>query len=181
LALFSLSAMARTMRSVLDALETPEGLAGRTAEGTAAGSQLAGVAAVAATIGQMIWIYRAVSSGRLLGLRTRRSPGLACAGWIIPVVNYWWPYQDVRALFPDTHRPTRQLRCWWTLHVLTFPLLAVAVVGVATSGSLALWAPLAVLPPVGAAVLMRELIDRALLVHRQGAAGLGAAANLGPR
>ena len=54
-----------------------------------------------------------------------------------------------------------------TLSSRAFP-----VTGVVLEGHLALWAPLAVLPPVGAAVLMRELIDRVLATHREGAAAL---------
>ena len=170
LGLVSLSGTARAVRNAIDAAQgdaTPS-----TSDGATVGSQLAGMVALAVTIGQMLWLHRSVAAGRALGLRGRRSPGWAAAGWVIPIVNYWWPYQDVGAMFPDGHRPLRQLRCWWALHVVSLPLLVVAVTGVVLEGHLALWAPLAVLPPVGAAVLMRELIDRVLATHREGAAAL---------
>ena len=170
LGLVSLSGTARAVRNAIDAAQGDA--TSSTSDGATVGSQLAGMVALAVTIGQMLWLHRSVAAGRALGLRGRRSPGWAAAGWVIPIINYWWPYQDVGAMFPDGHRPVRQLRCWWALHVVSLPLLAVAVIGVVLEGHLALWAPLAVLPPVGAAVLMRELIDRVLATHREGAAAL---------
>jgi hypothetical protein len=170
LGLVSVSSTAHALRSVLDSVETDSTAA--TSNGAALGSQLAGMVALVTTVGQMLWLHRAVAGARVLGLRGRRSPGWAAAGWIIPIVNYWWPYQDVGSMFPEGERPTRQLRGWWALHVLSLPLLVIAVVGVVAGGPLVLWAPLAVLPPIGAAVLMRELIDRVLATHRAGAAAL---------
>jgi hypothetical protein len=168
LALVSLSATARSLRAALDSGDSPDGIAGPGADGT----QLTGLLALAATVGQMVWTYWAVSACRLLGGTPRRTPGLACAGWLIPVLNYWWPYQDVRALFAEGHRPTRHLHWWWALHVLTFPLLVAAVAGkVFAGGNLLVWAPLAVLPPVGSAVLFREVLDLLLASHRQRLAG----------
>ena len=136
----------------LDSVETDSTAA--TSNGAALGSQLAGMVALVTTVGQMLWLHRAVAGARVLGLRGRRSPGWTAAGWIIPIVNYWWPYQDVGSMFPEGERPTRQLRGWWALHVLSLPLLVIAVVGVVAGGPLVLWAPLAVLPPIGAAVLI---------------------------
>ena len=171
LGLVSLSGTAGALRNVLDAAGSGSA-DGAASDGAAVGGQLAGMVALATTVGQMLWLHRGVAGARVLGLTGRRSPGWAAAGWVIPVVNYWWPYQDVRSMFPAGERPLRQLRWWWTLHVLSLPLLAVAVVGVVAGGPILAWAPLAVLPPVGAAVLMRELVDRVLATHRTRAAAL---------
>jgi phosphate/sulfate permease len=46
----------------------------------------------------MVFTYRATTMARALGYITPREPVLSCIGWIIPIVNLWWPYQSTRAL-----------------------------------------------------------------------------------
>ena len=60
-----------------------------------------------------IWTYRAAGAATALGIRMRRSPGWAVGSWFIPVVNCWWPCQNLRDMLPQDH-PTRQkiTRLW---------------------------------------------------------------------
>ena len=51
----------------------------------------------------LVWFHRSCVNARALGLPSRREPGLAVAGFVIPIVNLWWPYQSTRDLFPPGH------------------------------------------------------------------------------
>ena len=44
----------------------------------------------------MIWLYRAAGLARKAGLSARRDPVWAILGFIVPVVNFWFPYQVAR-------------------------------------------------------------------------------------
>lgn len=75
--------------------------------------------AIAAIIVLMVWTYRAAGHARALGLPARRSLGWGVAGWIVPVVNFWFPYQALRDCLPPPDRDTRRLVLrWWLLYVL---------------------------------------------------------------
>lgn len=65
------------------------------------GLQALGLLSVPFTIFFVLWIYRAATTAHSLGFRAPRSPALAAVSWFIPVVNFWWPYQSVRAMAPD--------------------------------------------------------------------------------
>ena len=58
LGLVSLSGTARALRNVLDAAGS-DSADGATSDGAAVGSQLAGMVALATTVGQMLWLHRA--------------------------------------------------------------------------------------------------------------------------
>jgi hypothetical protein len=62
----------------------------------------------------LVWFHRSCVNARALGLPARREPGLAVAGFIIPIVNLWWPYQSTRDLFPPEHPRGRVLQ-WFLL------------------------------------------------------------------
>lgn len=66
--------------------------------GALALGQITSLCATAVVVLRMVWMFRAARLGRQVGIPARHNPGLACAGWIIPIVNLWWPYQDLRAL-----------------------------------------------------------------------------------
>src|SRR5437762_8516846 len=58
----------------------------------------------------------------MYGLRLRRSPTLAAAGFIIPIVNFWWPYQAAADLLPPGSPDRRLAGWWWGSYIATIPL-----------------------------------------------------------
>lgn len=62
-----------------------------------------------------IWQYRLAT--QVLG-RARRSPGWHAGSWFIPVVNWWFPYQNVSDLWraAGRARPGWQV-AWWGLWI----------------------------------------------------------------
>lgn len=63
----------------------------------------------------LIWQYRLAK--QVLG-RTRRTPGWHTGSWFIPVVNWWFPYQNVSDLWraAGRTRPGWQA-AWWGLWI----------------------------------------------------------------
>ncbi|MCW2527776.1 MAG: Protein of unknown function (DUF2510)/Domain of unknown function [Pseudonocardiales bacterium] len=72
----------------------------------------------------MMWLQRAATFARRAGLPARRDPMWAILGFIIPVVNFWYPYQVARDIFPAGHPGRRLVAQWWTLW-LALPVVAV--------------------------------------------------------
>lgn len=80
-------------------------------------TQISFVALVAAWVLFLVWFYRAAVSAGSVGLSPRRSPGLATASFIIPIVNLWWPYQSTCDLLPEGHPGRAVVRRWWALTI----------------------------------------------------------------
>jgi hypothetical protein len=82
------------------------------------------------TIVLMVFMYNAATHARNLGLPARLQPIWAVLGWIIPVVNVWFPYWVLRDCLPATatERGDLVLR-YWLLYVFGFVLLAFVVIG----------------------------------------------------
>lgn len=66
----------------------------------------------------MVWFYRAARTGWASGLPARRSPLLATLSFLIPILQWWWPYQAAMDMVPanDSHRVIIQR--WWLLWLL---------------------------------------------------------------
>ena len=94
--------------------------------------RVAGVLAGAATFVIAFWTYRASEAAASLGIAIRREPGWALASWYVPVISFWWPPQNIRALVPDDGLGAR-LWWWWGawLAQIVF-VLAAEGVGAAT-------------------------------------------------
>jgi hypothetical protein len=78
----------------------------------------------------MIWLYRAAKLARKAYLPAKRDPVWAILGFIVPVVNFWFPYQVARdTLAPGD--PRRRLAArWWTWYLIS--ALGGGVVGIAS-------------------------------------------------
>lgn len=65
----------------------------------------------------MIWLFRAATLARRAGLPARREPVWAIVGFLVPVVNLWFPYQVAAdCLRPDDpHR--RLVSAWWAFQI----------------------------------------------------------------
>lgn len=73
----------------------------------------------------VVWFYRARINAERHGYRQRRARGWAFWGWIVPIVNIWFPFQimgDIwRAGLPaEQRRETAWLPAlWWTCWLLS--------------------------------------------------------------
>ena len=147
------------IRSFRDAFNSRETISGFPGGGWIAVSQLLNLPAFGLIVLRMAWMYFAVDTARGLGLPSRRETGLACASWIIPIVNLWWPYQNMS----DLVAPLRDQgqRCpvgtWWGCYCAS-SLAIFAAMGAA-------FAPIAIAIPIIGIGLLPVIIS-ALLEHR---------------
>lgn len=141
--------------------------------GWAVVTQVSGAVGLLVGVLFLLWFARSAANAQALGLPARREPAAGVAGFIVPVINLWWPYQSTSDLLPpgDARRPL-VLR-WFLLWMVGGLVGTVATwVSVFVSGSLG-WALLAV-PAVLttlAALAARHLIGEIVTCH----AGLASA------
>jgi hypothetical protein len=130
--------------------------------------QLGGLVGIAVTVLRVIWLYRAATLTRSLGFDTRRQPLHAAIGWLIPIINYWWPYQGVTDLFPVGERPDRRIAWWWVtsiasqlaiIVVIAVPFVPTPVAVLLVVGALA--------PAVASAALEMGLVGDAVAIHER--------------
>jgi hypothetical protein len=78
-----------------------------------------------------LWTYRCATAGAALGIPAKLEPVWGAAGWLIPVLQYWFPYQVVRDCLPPEH-PRRRTAAWWwggdVGTVVTMPAVALITV-----------------------------------------------------
>jgi hypothetical protein len=136
------------------------------------GAQLAGIVGLAVIVLRILWLHRASLTAGDLGLPTRRSPAAAAVGWLVPIINFWWPYQGVTDLFPEYRRPDRRIAWWWATSIIAAfsPAAAIAVPYVPVGVAVAIIA-VAMVPVVVAAVLEIGLVSDAVAAHADMAAG----------
>jgi hypothetical protein len=95
--------------------------------GSSVALNLISLASLGATIALMVWGHHITATARALGLRTSHSPGWAAAGWLVPIINLWFPYQTVRDAFVPGHPARNMAGYWWGLHISTGILSFVGV------------------------------------------------------
>lgn len=76
-------------------------------------ANLASLVTIVAGVLVLVWFHRAATNAGLLGLPQRRSPGWAVAGFIIPIVNFWFPYQSACDFFPPGSPDRKIVGRWW--------------------------------------------------------------------
>lgn len=166
--MFSSAVQAKWFVAHWDELTQPGGAANLDAPN---GGPLAGLVfpvGIAVGVLFLMWFYRAARTGWASGLPARRSPLLATFSFIIPIVNFWWPYQSAMDMIPADD-PTRGLvQRWWILWLtatlcglLIFPAQAIydstAARIVATIGAVAvILASLAAFAMVGSITRIHE-------------------------
>lgn len=168
-------AISRLFAAMEDPGPTPFGIDGFLAFASVA--QLAGLVGMACLVGVCIWTFRATRNARALGLATSFEPGLAVAGWVIPLAQYVMPYLAVRDLFPEGHPGRRAVAWWWGSEIgaVVVGMAAVATAMAAGSG------PGVVVGCAAACLALRagfagfQLTRRVLDVHEQLAEAIGAA------
>ena len=96
------------------------------------------LALVGGYVGTCLWMYRAHERAESLaaGPRARRR-GWAWAGWLVPVVCLWFPFQVVRdaSLDPVRSGSRPAVRGWWWASLLAFALSERIAAGVYASPS----------------------------------------------
>ncbi len=116
----------------------------------------------------IIWFYKAAELGRRAGIPARHSPGWTIAGFVIPVVNFWFPYQSAADLFPPGHPQRRTAGRWWLWYLVqgwvTIPLMVAGYFSKPVAVGLAL---VFIVVPVLAAQSGRQLITAANAAHAQ--------------
>lgn len=92
--------------------------------GTLVISITSSVALLATGVVWVIWQYHAAKQ---VPGQTRRSPGWHAGSWFIPVVNWWFPYQNISDLWRAVgrSRPSWQ-PVWWLLWVVSNVVVQVA-------------------------------------------------------
>jgi len=61
----------------------------------------------------LIWFHRSATTAQRLGLPATHSPSWAVLGFIVPIVNLWFPYQSMRDVFPPGHPARSTVKLWW--------------------------------------------------------------------
>ncbi len=82
----------------------------------------------------LIWQYRAAKTAQLLQLPAKLSPGLGVGGWLIPVVNFWFPYQAIRDCLPPGHPGRKVVVTLWSFYIAML-VAQLVTVGLALAGS----------------------------------------------
>lgn len=129
---------------------------------------LFGLLLLAAQILFVVWLYKAAEVGERAGIPARRSPGWAIAGFVVPIVNFWFPYQSAADLFPAGHPDRRLAGRWWTWYLvqsgLALPLMITTFFSAVAAVVLAVVFGVA---PVLAGLAARRLITGANAAHAQ--------------
>ena len=115
----------------------------------------------------IVWLYQAAELAKRLGIPSRRSPVWAILGFVVPIVNFWFPYQVAVGLLPPNDPHRRTVGWWWGLYltqglvvlpvliVCYFSITAAVLIGVVGS-----------ILPIMAALKGRAVISAASHAHR---------------
>ena len=112
---------------------------------------------------------QAARAAQAQGIQIVRSPGLAMAGWIIPIINLWWPPQTIRSFAKDRDA-LRHVVGWWICYIVSV-LASIGATIVAGTNDFDAAIPFLV---VGAtsilsfALLGVQVVDMVLHLHEQG-------------
>jgi hypothetical protein len=121
------------------------------------------------------WLFQSAELGARLRLPAARAPMWAILGFLVPIVNLWFPYQVARDLLPPGDPNRRLAMQWWLCFlaqgVLSIPILIVSFFSLTAALVLAL---LSCAVTVLWAVRGRQLIAAVSVRHHE-LAGLGPA------
>jgi hypothetical protein len=135
------------------------------------GLQLLSLVSLGALIALMVWGHHITQTARALGLQTTLSPGWAAAGWLVPIVSFWFPYQVVRDALPPGHPSRAQAGWWWALHIGTIIIGFVATfAAIGSTGVGAIIGCLGAACALGAGYLGHELATAIGAAHERIAA-----------
>jgi hypothetical protein len=100
------------------------------------------------------WILQAGKFAEMMGWPTVRSRTLGAWSILIPIVNFWFPYEALRDAYPP-QAPHAALLRWWLMYIVTPIPLMFLVFGVALTGSATATATVIILTiiPIGLTVV----------------------------
>ena len=90
---------------------------------------LVGLLAIVPQVFVLVWLFQSAGVARNLQLPARRSQIWAILGFLVPIVNFWFPYQVAADLFPPASPHRRLAGQWWGWY------LGQIAVGLAVLGS----------------------------------------------
>jgi len=79
---------------------------------------LIGFVALAASVALMVWMYQSANIGKRMGTPTTLHPVWAILGWLIPIVQFWFPYKVIAGSLPLGDPARRLALRWWLLYIL---------------------------------------------------------------
>ena len=116
----------------------------------------------------MIWLYRAATVAQRVGLPARRATMWAWLGFLVPVVNLWFPYQVAADATPAGDPARRRVTWWWTCWIaqmfITFPIAVTSYFSRPVAVLLAVGFSAV---PVAAAVQGRAVVAATVVAHRR--------------
>lgn len=74
------------------------------------------------------WLYLSGTLGDRLRLPASRNPVWGIAGFFVPIINFWFPYQVARDLFPPGDPQRRIVRWWWVCYLVASTLFVPMVI-----------------------------------------------------
>jgi hypothetical protein len=81
----------------------------------------------------VIWTNKAVTLATNLGYPMRHQPGWYAAGWIVPILNLWFPYQALRDSLAPTNPARSTVNHWYVAYLanlfLWLPAIAASAFG----------------------------------------------------
>ncbi len=129
-------------------------------------SNVASMLLLAVGIVFLIWFYRALTVAAESGLPAKRGPGLGVAGFLIPIVNFWWPYRSMVDAMPAGHPAQPLILRWWLLYI-AMSVLTIGVVVGALFSTAVMW--ILAIADVGVslagAFAARDVIDAVTAAH----------------
>lgn len=131
-------------------------------------NQIASLVLLAVGIVFLVWFYRALTFAAEAGLPAKRTPGWGIAGFIIPIVNFWFPYRSAVDALPAGHPALPLVLRWWLLWISS-SLLVIFVILAALFSTAAMWviASVSVAVSMYAAFAAREVIDEITAAHTE--------------
>jgi hypothetical protein len=130
--------------------------------------ELVTLAGLAIQILIMMWLYRAATVARRAGLPARRDPVWAILGFIVPIVNFWFPYQVAADSFPPGDPARRAAARWWAWTLgQDFAVIPVFIVSLFSTTAGVIVAVVLIVVPAMAAREGRHLIAALSQSHRK--------------
>ncbi len=96
---------------------------------------------LALTVAMILWVYRVGESSIAAGRSQRRTPIWSALALLVPIVNFWFPYQAVRDAVRPRPELERAVLRWWLFYVAS------------TSGAVIAWIVPFVPSGVGAVIV----------------------------
>jgi hypothetical protein len=116
----------------------------------------------------IVWLYRAATVARRAGLPARREAMWAWLGFLVPIVNLWFPYQVAADALPADDPARRRVGWWWACWIAQgFLVVPIAVTSFFSRPAAVVLAIGLSAVPVATAVLAQAMITATVAAHRR--------------